>query len=197
MSNAQNIAHKSSPNGDTDKRLQQVEHKTTRMEAEKLGWWRAAIAMSAVVVTMFSALVTVTVYLDGKIEAGRAEQQQTRIELMEEIAEIKINQARFDERQIRIEENQAETREIAKENSRKLDMILRQNRAILGDSDPTINETPVDAPANAPYTAPNAASNSDAPSSGTASEFTPITPINTNTNTNTPTNPININPMEI
>ena len=127
------------------KEIEAIKITLARVIADKLGWWRATVAMSAVVVTMFSALITATAYLDGKIEATRAEQQQTRTE----IAEVKTEVAVLSERQIRIEENQVRIED-------KLDMIIKQNRAILGDSDPTLIETPVDAPVNAPYyTTPN------------------------------------------
>ena len=76
-----------------NKEMEAVKVDIATVKAEKLGWWRAAIAMSAVVATMFSSLVFVTVHLDDKID-------KSHDSLMTEITEIKINQAVSDERQI-------------------------------------------------------------------------------------------------
>ncbi|MCG8624517.1 MAG: hypothetical protein MJE68_21300 [Proteobacteria bacterium] len=126
-----------SPNGaDMNRRMHNLEIDNAAIKAEKVGWWRGSLAIGFVTATMLSTILGVTIYLDGKIEATRAEQQQIRAEFMTEIAEVKTeiaevkeNQARFDERQIRMEGDLREIKD-----------LLRQNIAQQGGSNITIDE---------------------------------------------------------
>ncbi|MCG8624742.1 MAG: hypothetical protein MJE68_22440 [Proteobacteria bacterium] len=169
---------KPSPNGTAPKiSLLEMVKDIAFLKAGKLDWWTAVKSQAIIIAFMLSIMAGGFGFVYYEVK-GVETRLMTEISLVkDDIAEVKENQARSDERQIRIED--------------KLDTILRQNRALLGESNTTIIETPVDAPSTAPYTTPINPTPVDAPAN---TPYTaPNTP-NTNLNPNTPTtNPIKEN----
>ncbi|MCG8620730.1 MAG: hypothetical protein MJE68_01855 [Proteobacteria bacterium] len=60
------------------KEVQAMKVTIARLMAEKVGWWRGVIAIGVVAATMFSTILGVTVYLDGKIEGVMDEVNDVR-----------------------------------------------------------------------------------------------------------------------
>ena len=60
------------------KELANIKVTLATLMAEKVSWKNGVTAMSAVVVTMFSTIIGVTVYLDGKIEGVMDEVNEVR-----------------------------------------------------------------------------------------------------------------------
>ena len=88
------VSKKSSPNGDTDKRLQQVERGHARMDAEKLGWKTAAKLQIAVIAIVLSVV-------GGVFGIVYTEMQRVK----DDITEVKIEVAVLSERQVRMEDD--------------------------------------------------------------------------------------------
>ena len=168
---------KSSPNGEAlRKDVQDLKVENAAIKAEKVSWWRGGIVVGVVATTMLSTIIGVALYLNDRVNWSHNS-------LMTEIAEVRINQARSDERQIRIEENQdrIEENQVRIEGNQdrienKLDTLLMQNEILLGGRNATPNNTPVDAPANTPYTAPNTPNTPATPASELPEFNTPNTP---------------------